>query len=140
MMLLVAVASFAIVVIGFGKVVAALITASVGALLAVLLAPWLWRRHARSKVLRLARENALGTPGYHRLRVDKEGLTDEGPDGAIGATWDRLQRVEQLSRHLLVFTGLVEAIVIPRTVGDARIADLMRLVEAHRPDLLSVRA
>lgn len=134
---LVAVACLAFVVIVFDRLVAGLIAAAIGALLAWLLARWSWRRQARSSVVRMAGEDGLGTPGLHRLSLDDEGIREEGPSRVTTATWDRLVRLEQTSEHLFIFTGPVEAFVIPRAVGANKIAKLIGVVKAHRADLVS---
>lgn len=132
------VATFVIIAFGFDDLAGGFVMATLAAATMWLLAPWLWRSQTRSNILRMSRDNALGTPGRHRLAVSGEGIREDGPGRTTIATWDMLQRVDETPDHLLIFTGPVEAFLIPRTAGSGQIADLIHEIRSHRPDLLPV--
>ncbi|MDZ4179599.1 MAG: hypothetical protein U1E29_10265, partial [Coriobacteriia bacterium] len=61
--LLVALASFALIVFGFGDLVGGLIAGAIAAAAMWLLSRWSWDKQVRSNVRRMSRDDGLGTPG-----------------------------------------------------------------------------
>ncbi len=135
---LVATASFAIIGLVLGDPVGGLVTGVITGVVMWFLTPWAWRRQVRSNVRNMSRENGLGTPGRHLIELDETGIREQSPNRTTITTWDKLQQVDETSSHIFIFTGPVEAYMIPRTAGPDEIAGVLTAIRTHRPDLMSM--
>lgn len=135
---LVGAASFGVIAFILTDPIGGLVTSVIAAAVTWLTARWSWNRQVRSNVRRMARDNGLGTPGRHRLVVDATGICEQGPSRSTAAAWDMLRRLEVTAEHVFVFTGPIEAFVIPRSAGEYEIGRLLGEIRERRPDLVPV--
>jgi hypothetical protein len=116
--------------IAYGDFVEGLVAGAVGALLMWLIFPRSWRR---SMERHMSAGDGLGTPGTYVLTVDDEGLHETGPGVAMSATWASIVRTDLAPSHLFIYYAPQAAIVVPLSVGNERIDQLLREIEEHRP-------
>ena len=102
----------------------------VGAAVLWLVWPRLWTWMTRSNVLRHAKTGGLGTPGPCRIWVDEYGIHDATPNGASSVTWQGIDRIEENASHVFVFTGPLQAYVIPKRIGETVVRDFVSAVRA----------
>jgi hypothetical protein len=95
--------------------------------------PRLWAWMIRSNVLRHAKTGGLGTPGPCRMWIDAYGIHDATPNGASSVTWQGIDRIEETASHVFVFTGPLQAYVIPKRVGESAARDFVSAVRAGAP-------
>lgn len=119
--------------IAYGDFVEGLVAGAVGALLMWLIFPRSWRRSMERHIRRMSAGDGLGTPGTYVLTVDGEGLHETGPGVAMSATWASIVRTDLAPSHLFIYYAPMAAIVVPLSVGNERIDQLLREIEEHRP-------
>lgn len=93
-----------------------------------LLWPRLWRWASRSNARRFASRGQLGAKGEYRIWADDAGVHQISPRGRSDASWADVQRVEDDDEHVYLFTGDIEAYVIPRTVDPAELERFLKTV------------
>lgn len=107
----------------------ALMTAAVAAAMWFIW-PRTYRRAITSQLSRLAKAGDLGRLGETVLTWDDEGLTEAAAASQAMVGWERVRRIEETAAHLFVFTGDLEALVVPKRAG-AGVADLVRVFQAR---------
>lgn len=96
--------------------------------------PALERRRVRRLLRSAVADGAAGSLGQVRLTVDDAGLTEEVGGTATTVPWDGIDRVEESTSHLFVFTAPTEAFVVPTgTPGAAGLASTLRSRTAPAP-------
>ncbi|MGC3955001.1 MAG: YcxB family protein [Propionicimonas sp.] len=100
------------------------------ALMTAVLAAVMWfiwpathQRAINTQLRRLAKAGELGRLGHTVLTWDESGLTETAEASHARVGWERVRRVEESTRHLFLFTGDLEALIVPRSAGDG-VADL----------------
>lgn len=94
--------------------------------------PWSWRRALRSTVYQMSADDSLGRSGRHVLITDEDGLVETGVGPTVSVHWDGVKRVDVTPEHVFVYVGPNAAFIVPRTVGQSRIDELLKEIEAHR--------
>ncbi len=95
--------------------------------------PRLWIWTTKSNVLRHAKTGGLGTPGLCRIWTDEYGIHDATPNGTSSVTWQGIDRVEETASHVFIFTGPLQAYVIPKRIGESAVRDFVSAVRAGTP-------
>ena len=93
------------------------------------------RRSMRAQLRRLAKAGNLGRLGPTVLTWDPYGITESATDSEASVGWPRVTRIDETDDHLFVFTGDLEALVVPRRAG----ADVAELAVYARTQLESRR-
>lgn len=88
------------------------------------------RRAVNAQLNRLAKAGDLGRLGATVLTWDDDGLTETATASRAIVGWDHVRRVEETAQHLFVFTGDLEALIVPKRAGEAT-AELARVVRAR---------
>ena len=100
------------------NLVASLLAAAAGA--AVLWFTWpgfhSWSVTRRLK--RIASTSGLGRTGATTLSWDERGVTEAAKASRAEVGWERLERVEETPRHVFLFVGPQEALIVPKRAGD----------------------
>jgi hypothetical protein len=98
------------------------ITIAVGGIIGGLLYPLVLKDQTRKALLRLYREGknlALAKP--ITLRADPEELFVDAASGSSTIRWKYIERADQTTDHLFLFTSAMNAVVVPKagvTAGD----------------------
>lgn len=87
------------------------------------------RRAINAQLNRLAKEGDLGRLGETVLTWDDEGLTEAATASRAIVGWEGVRRLEETAQHLFVFTGDLEALIVPKRAGPA-VADLVAVAQA----------
>lgn len=88
------------------------------------------RRAVDAQLNRLAKTGELGRLGATVLTWDSDGLTESATASRAIVGWERVRRVEETAQHLFVFTGDLEALIVPKRAGDGA-AELGRIARAR---------
>jgi hypothetical protein len=93
------------------------ITIAVGGIIGGLLYPLVLKDQTRKALLRLYREGknlALAKP--ITLRADPEELFVDAASGSSTIRWKYIERADQTTDHLFLFTSAMNAVVVPKAV------------------------
>ena len=92
--------------------------------------PVVQRRTVDAQLNRLARTGELGRLGATVLTWDEAGLTEAATASHAAVGWERIRRIGETDRHLFLFTGDLEALIVPKAAGDG-VAELARFAQAR---------
>ncbi|MCA0253666.1 MAG: YcxB family protein [Actinobacteria bacterium] len=90
--------------------------------------PAIQRRAVNVQLNQLARAGDLGRLGETVLTWDERGITEAATASQAVVGWERVRRVEESGQHLYVFTGDLEALIVPKRAG-AGVAELARFTQ-----------
>ncbi len=88
------------------------------------------RRSVNAQLNRLAKAGELGRLGATVLTWDADGLTEAATSSRALVGWDRVRRIEATAQHVFVFTGDLEALIVPKRAG-AGVAELVRFAQVR---------
>lgn len=100
------------------NVVAALAAAAVAAAILWFTWPAFHRWSLTSRLKRIAATSGLGRTGATTLSWDGQRVTEAAKASRAEVGWERLERVEETGRHLFLFVGPQEALIVPKRAGD----------------------
>ena len=101
------------------NLVASLLAAAVGAGVLWFTWPGFHRWSVTSRLKRIASTSGLGRTGATTLAWDEERVIEAAKASRAEVGWERLERVEETPRHLFLFVGPQEALIVPKRAGDA---------------------
>ncbi|MGC4154171.1 MAG: YcxB family protein [Propionicimonas sp.] len=87
------------------------------------------RRAVNAQLNRLAKDGDLGRLGETVLTWDDHALTEAATASQAVVGWERVRRIEETAQHLFIFTGDLEALIVPKRAGNTA-AELARVVRA----------
>lgn len=122
---------FAAIAFVFGDLTDGVLIALTTGVIMWFLTPRLVRREYRRNFGRMAKDPGIGVTGSHRLVADDYGITEITTDRSSSAAWAAIERVDETPDHVFVFFGPVQAFVIPRRIGDERVAAFLHVVRAR---------
>ncbi len=104
---------------------------SIGVVVAALLwAVWapMWRWATRANAKRFVGLGQLGAVGEYRIWADESGVHQVSPKGRTDSSWDEVLRVEDDDDYIYLFTGELEAYLVPRTVESHELERFLQTV------------
>ena len=113
-----------------GELLTTLLTTVAAAAVMWFVWPSAQRRAINSQLNRLAKAGDLGRLGATVLTWDADGLTETALASRATVGWERVRRVEETAQHILIFTGDLEALIVPKRAGDG-VAELARFARAR---------
>lgn len=104
---------------------------AVGLVVAALL--WLvwnpmWRWATKANARRFVGLGQLGAVGEYRIWADESGVHQVSPKGRTDSPWQEVLRVEDDDDYIFLFTGELEAYLIPRTVESHELERFLQVV------------
>jgi len=94
--------------------------------------PYFLRRSVTARLRRLAATTGLGRTGATTLVWDDHGITESAASSRASVGWERLDRVEETPRHLFLFVGPLEGLIVPKRAG-GEVAELARYARERIP-------
>jgi hypothetical protein len=93
--------------------------------------PRLWSRQMKRFLMRAASSDGLGTVGTQTLSIEDEGLREVSPGSETFTAWSKVRRIDETPDHVFIFVGPVQAFVIPKRIGEERVAAFMGDLRGH---------
>ena len=100
------------------NLVASVLAAAVAAAILWFTWPGFHRWSVISRLKRLAAASDLGRTGATTLSWDEDRVTEAAKASRAEVGWERLERVAETPRHLFLFVGPQEALIVPKRAGD----------------------
>ena len=100
------------------NLLASVIGAAVASVILWFTWPGFHRWSVASRLKRLASSGELGRTGATTLAWDEERVTEAARASRAEIGWERLERVAETPKHLFLFVGAQEALIVPKRAGE----------------------